>query len=85
MEKEYLLFNMERTGFDDGYGKEVNLEAHLLYLKTNLGTPDCWSSVTTDNVVDVIKEAEKSGLHIAIVDVYDNYKIIGYSKPEDDS
>ena len=81
--KSYLLFNIENEGFDDGNGNRVSLKEHLAYVNNYSGTPDCWDSIETDNIVDVVTQAQQSNLHIAIVCEDDDCEIIGEVVPED--
>lgn len=64
----YLLFNADKTGYDDGEGNEVSLGEHLEYVNNFGGSPDCWDSVDTDNRNIAMRQARESGLYLYVVD-----------------
>jgi len=65
---DYLLFDGDRKGFDDGEGNMVSLGKHLDYLASYGGTPDMMDSLEDMSYQQMKMEVMKRNENIFVVD-----------------
>ena len=78
MNKEYLLFDARREGFDDGEGNMVSLGDHLHYVDTQGGTPDNFDTIEAASASQArgLAKRKNSSMHMFVVDT-ETMKVVG--------
>ncbi len=68
MKRNFLFFDANRKGFDDGKGNDVSLGEHLDYVSNYGGTPDCWDSLENATYTEMKAYIAKLDFQVYVVD-----------------
>ena len=75
----YLLFDADREGFDDGKGNLVSIGDHLDYVDGYCGTPDFWDSLEDMSYQQMRFEVGKMNKNLYVVD-QDQMRVVFVAK-----